>query len=169
MTSKICDGIFKKKISSSSELLSNYSLFGSLLLRRSNHEHEATDRQTVNYYSTIHALELIYFDSNTQETMKKHLYLLVSSNLPPLHWRNPAKGLTVTQVFTCISYVSNVQITTSRRHGPWEGWCNKTAPKSVTHFCPVNCCRIEHDFYHWLYRRGVLESAVHCRKPDFIT
>ena len=24
-----------------------------------------TDRQTVNYYSTIHALELIYFDSNT--------------------------------------------------------------------------------------------------------
>ena len=27
-----------------------------------------TDRQTVNYYSTINALELIYFDSNTQET-----------------------------------------------------------------------------------------------------
>ena len=25
-----------------------------------------TDRQTVNYYSTIHALELIFFDSNTQ-------------------------------------------------------------------------------------------------------
>ena len=25
-----------------------------------------TDRLTVNYYSTIHALELIYFDSNTQ-------------------------------------------------------------------------------------------------------
>ena len=30
-----------------------------------------TDRQTVIYYSTIHALELIYFDSNTQKTMKK--------------------------------------------------------------------------------------------------
>ena len=25
-----------------------------------------TDRQTVNYYSTIHALEVIHFDSNTQ-------------------------------------------------------------------------------------------------------
>ena len=24
------------------------------------------DRQTVNYYTTIHVLELIYFDSNTQ-------------------------------------------------------------------------------------------------------
>ena len=34
----------------------------------------AIERQTVNYYSTIHALELIYFDSNTQETMKKRLY-----------------------------------------------------------------------------------------------
>ena len=30
-----------------------------------------SDRQTVIYYSTIHALELIYFDSNTQEAMKK--------------------------------------------------------------------------------------------------
>ena len=26
----------------------------------------ATDEQTVNYYSTIHTIELIYFDSNTQ-------------------------------------------------------------------------------------------------------
>ena len=32
------------------------------------------------YYSTIHALELIYFDSNTQETMKKQLYPSDSSN-----------------------------------------------------------------------------------------
>ena len=38
-----------------------------------NHERAArviylrtTDRQTVNYYSTIHAMGLIYFDSNTQ-------------------------------------------------------------------------------------------------------
>ena len=45
---------------------------------RSNHEREArviylliTARQTVTYYSTIHILELIYFDSNTQETIKK--------------------------------------------------------------------------------------------------
>ena len=43
-----------------------------------------SDRQTVNYYSTIHALELIYFDSNTQETMKKQLYRSCSSNFPPL-------------------------------------------------------------------------------------
>ena len=55
------------------KLLCNISLFGGQLLRRSNHERavrviylRSTDRQTVNYYSTIHALELIYFDSNTQ-------------------------------------------------------------------------------------------------------
>ena len=55
------------------ELLSKNSLFGGQLSGRSNHERAArvnylrtTDRQTVNYYSTIHALELIYFDSNTQ-------------------------------------------------------------------------------------------------------
>ena len=76
---------------SSSELLSNNSLFGGQLLRRLNHEREArviyllsTDRQTVNYYSTIHALELIYFYSNTQETMKQW-YPSDSSNFPPLH------------------------------------------------------------------------------------
>ena len=45
----------------------------------------ATDRQTVNYYSTIHALELIFFDSNTQETMKKQLYPSDASSFPPLH------------------------------------------------------------------------------------
>ena len=56
-------------------------------------------------YSTIHALELIYFNSNTQEKMKRQLQSSDSSNFPPLHWRNPAKGLTVTQVFTCICYV----------------------------------------------------------------
>ena len=61
----------------------------------------------MNYYSTIHALELIYFDPNTQETMKKQLYPSNSSNFRPLHWRNPAKSLTVTQAFTCISYVYN--------------------------------------------------------------
>ena len=32
-----------------------------------------TDRQTVNYYSTIHPMELIYFDSNTQLTTKTNL------------------------------------------------------------------------------------------------
>ena len=55
--------LFKKYIRSSSELLYNNSIFG-------NHEPAArviylrtTDRQTANWYSTIHALELIYFDS----------------------------------------------------------------------------------------------------------
>ena len=59
---------------------------------RSNHEREArviyllaTDRQTVNYCSTIHVLELIYFDSNTHETMKKHFNPSDYSNFPPLH------------------------------------------------------------------------------------
>ena len=84
--------LFKKKISSSRELLSNNSLFGDQLKRRSNHEREArviylltTDRQTVNYYSTIHAIELIYFDSYTQETIKNQLGPSKFSNFPPLH------------------------------------------------------------------------------------
>ena len=100
--------LIKKQISSSNELLNNNSLFGCQLWRRSNHEREArviyvltTDRQAVNCYSSIHALELNY--SNTQETMKKQLYPSDSYNFPPFneHWRNPAKGLTVTQASTC--------------------------------------------------------------------
>ena len=39
------------------------------------------------YYSTIYAVEFIYFDSNTQETMKKQLYPSDSSNFLPLHWK----------------------------------------------------------------------------------
>ena len=38
-----------------------------------------TDRQTVNYYSTIRALDLIYFDSNTHKNPSD------STNFPPLH------------------------------------------------------------------------------------
>ena len=41
--------------------------------------------------------------------MKKQLYPSDSFNFLPLYWRNPAKGLTVTQVFTGISYVYNTQ------------------------------------------------------------
>ena len=41
--------------------------------------------------------------------MKKQLYPLDSSNFPPLHWRNPANGLTVMQAFACISYFYNAQ------------------------------------------------------------
>ena len=92
-----------------------FTLLGSVL-NEIKHEREArvmylltTDRQTVNYYSTIHALELIYFDSNTQETMKKQLYSSDSYNFPPIHWRNPAKGLNVTQASTCNSYIFNEQ------------------------------------------------------------
>ena len=127
---------------------------------RSNHEREAwviylftTGLQTVNCCSTIHALELTYIDSNTLETMKKQLYLSDTFKFPPLHWRCPAKGLTVVQAFTCISYVYNAQkdVTPSnvnlRRHGRFKGWRHKTAPNSTI-------------FYHWLYRRGVLEYYV---------
>ena len=41
--------------------------------------------------------------------MKKQLYPSESSNFPPLHWRNPAKGLAVTQAFTLISNIYNAQ------------------------------------------------------------
>ena len=53
------------------ELLCNNSLFvgqlyedKSLALRACDLIFSTTDLQTVNYYTTIHALELIYFDSN---------------------------------------------------------------------------------------------------------
>ena len=49
-----------------------------------------TDRQTVNNNSTIHALELIYFDSNTEYMTKTHLKSSASSNFLPLHKRNPS-------------------------------------------------------------------------------
>ena len=43
--------------------------------------YNVTDRQTVNYYSTIHVLELIFFDSNKQETMKRQFYASDSIHL----------------------------------------------------------------------------------------
>ena len=42
-------------------------------------------RYNNNNYSTIHALELIHFDSNTQQTTKTHLKSSASSNFPQLH------------------------------------------------------------------------------------
>ena len=86
-----------------------------------------TDRQTVNYYLTIHALKLTYFHSNTQETMKKQLYPSDSSNFPLLHWKKPTKTWSVTQAFTFIAYVYNAQKMTlhrltSRRHSRWESY-----------------------------------------------
>ena len=104
--------MMKKKISYSSELLSNNSLFRGQLQRRSNHERIAwviylrtIHRQTVNYYSTIHAIELIYFDFNTQWTVKIHLKSSTSFNFPQLHPGNPANSWIVSHIFTCICYV----------------------------------------------------------------
>ena len=72
---------------------------------------QLTDK-TVNYYSTIHALELIYLFIYlfTQERVKKQLYPSDSYNFPPLHWKNPAKGLTVTQASIFISHVFHVSM-----------------------------------------------------------
>ena len=80
--------MLKKKIGSNSESLSNiiiHCLEVSCTGDQITSTKLTTDRQTLNYYSTIHALELIYFDSNTQETMKKQLYPSNSSNFQPLH------------------------------------------------------------------------------------
>ena len=63
----------------------------------------------MNYYSTICTLELIYFGFNAQEMMKKQLYPSDYFIFPPLHWRNHANVLIVTQAFTCIAYVYNAQ------------------------------------------------------------
>ena len=40
-----------------------------------------------------------YFDSNTQETMKKQLYPSDPTKFLPLYWRNPAKGLTNANIY----------------------------------------------------------------------
>ena len=62
----------------------------------------------MNYYSTIHALELIYFDSNTQETMKKQFILQIL--LTFRHCTEESRqSLTLTQAFPCISYVYSAQ------------------------------------------------------------
>ena len=68
-----------------------------------------TDQQTMIYNSTIHALKLIYFDSNTQETMKKRLYPSGSTKVLLLCWRILQIFLTVTQTFTCFSYIYYAQ------------------------------------------------------------
>ena len=86
-----------------------------------------TERQTMMiYYSTIHALELIYFDSNTQETIK--------SNFPPLHWRIRQIILTVTKTFTCnfyVYYASEWRYTSNvRERGRKEGWRQKNGCNS---------------------------------------
>ena len=99
--------------------------------------------------------------------MKKQLCPSDSSNFPPLLWRIPQILWTVTQTFTCISYVLCAKTTfhrlTSRKHGQWEGWRHKTATISVTLFRPVIFCRIKHNSVPlaiYKCRRIVLKWAI---------
>ena len=109
-----------------------------------------TEWQTVNYYSTIHALELIYFNSNTLETMKKQLYPSDSSNFPPFFSAKKSRQITdcnagVYMYFLCLLCTKmTLHHLRSRKHGLLEGSCHKTVTIFVTLFCPLNCCRIEH-------------------------
>ena len=64
-----------------------------------------TDRQTVIYYSTNPAQELIYFDSNTYKKDKKVIVSFRFFQLTPSHKEILPTVLTVTLLFTCISYV----------------------------------------------------------------
>ena len=117
------------------------------------------------FNSTIHALELIFFDSNTQETAKKQLYPSDSSNFPPSPnvWRFKRSHL----FLTFITRKNDVTPSNIKEICRWKGGLHKTAPNCVMHFRPNNYCRIKHDFYYWLYRRGVLESAtIHCQNFD---
>ena len=61
-------------------------------MKRVYHEREAgvtysqrTDRQPVTYWATNHLLARLYFDSNTQEITKRHMYPSYISSFPPLH------------------------------------------------------------------------------------
>ena len=74
------------------------------------HEREArviysltTERQPVIYWAANHLLARIYFNPNTQETMKKQLYPSGFSSFPPLHEEIPPITLTVIEAFTRIS------------------------------------------------------------------
>ena len=67
-----------------------------------------TGRQIVIYYSTNHAQELIYFDSNTSiENSEKVIVSLGSSNFPPSHKEIQSTVLPVMLMFTCISYITD--------------------------------------------------------------
>ena len=84
--------------------------------------------------------------------MKKQLYPSDSYNFPPLQWKNPAKGLTVTQASTCISYVFHVSmrkndVTPSNiKDGGKDDITKRRQLISVVQFRQVNCCRIKHSF-----------------------
>ena len=79
-----------------------------------------TDRQSVIYCSTIHALELIYFDSYKQETMKKAVVSFRFFQLSAIALKNPANIFDCnTDVYMYFSFImrknditpSNVQET----------------------------------------------------------
>ena len=64
------------------------------------HESEArviysltTGRQSVICWATNHLLARFYFDSNTQETMKRQVYPSDVSSFPPLHENESRQGL----------------------------------------------------------------------------
>ena len=61
-----------------------------------------SDRQPVIYWATIHSLARIYFDSNTQEMLKKQMYLSDFHSFLPMHEETPPTALTVKQVFICM-------------------------------------------------------------------
>ena len=130
------------------------------------------DQQTVIYYSTIQALELICFDSNTQETMKMQLYPSNSSNFPSLHRRIPQIFLTVTQTFTCITFImrkNNVTLATlhwvtSMKHGRREGWRHKMEQLASRSSAQWHVTEWNMILFHWLYRCAVSEYPIilHC-------
>ena len=133
-----------------------------------------TDRKTVNYYSLNHTLELIYFDSYPQETIKKAVESFKFFQLSTIALKKKRRMFdSYTSVYMYFLRLQRAKTTlhhlTSKRHGRWEGWYHKAAPNSVTHFRPVNCCRIEHDFFHWLYRRGVLEYMITFQRSSYAT
>ena len=78
------------------------------------------DGQTlIIHYSTIHALELIYFESNTQEMMKKQLYPSDSFNFPAL--KNPANIFDYHRHLHLTFIMRKNNITPSNVKETWEG------------------------------------------------
>ena len=97
--------------------------------------------------------------------MKNQLYPSDSSNFPPLHWRNPAKGLTVTQAFTYTSYVYNAQ---KRRYSVLRQGDMIDGKDDVMKWCQIvssisaQWIVAEQNtiFYHWLYGWAVFEYCT---------
>ena len=74
------------------------------------HEREArvmysltSDRQPVIYWATNHSLTRLFFDSNTQETTKRQVYLSDVASFPPLHEKRSRQNFDLKETFICIS------------------------------------------------------------------